>query len=105
MVQELGTLAAMSDDLAPAVTRIVFSEPDLRARAYLKQLGHEARLTIREDAVGNTFLRWWGKDPDAPAVGTGSHTDAIPHSGRFDGTVGVVGGLEAIRALQSSGFD
>jgi N-carbamoyl-L-amino-acid hydrolase len=37
-------------------------------------------------------------------VGTGSHCDAIPHSGRFDGTVGVLGGLEAIRALQRAGF-
>ena len=42
-----------------------------------------------------------GRQPDLPAVGTGSHIDAIPHSGRFDGTVGVLGGLEAIRALQA----
>src|SRR5207248_113041 len=33
-----------------------------------------------------------------------SHIDAIPHSGKYDGTVGVLGGLEAIRALQASGF-
>ena len=37
------------------------------------------------------------------AVATGSHIDAIPHAGRYDGTVGVLGGLEAIRALQRSG--
>jgi N-carbamoyl-L-amino-acid hydrolase len=36
-------------------------------------------------------------------VGTGSHIDAIPHAGRYDGTVGVLGGLEAIRALQRAG--
>src|SRR6201999_1934111 len=59
---------------------------------------------IREDAVGNTFARWQGSRPDLPAVATGSHIDAIPHSGRFDGVVGVLGGLEAIRALQASGF-
>ena len=40
----------------------------------------------------------------AGAVGTGSHIDAIPHSGRYDGTTGVMGGLEAIRALRRSGF-
>ena len=39
-----------------------------------------------------------------PAVATGSHTDAIPHSGMYDGTVGVLGGLEAIRALQRANF-
>ena len=39
-----------------------------------------------------------------PAVATGSHIDAIPHAGKFDGVVGVLGGLEAIRALQRAGF-
>jgi N-carbamoyl-L-amino-acid hydrolase len=101
---QLETLAAFSDAPAPAVTRIVFSEHDLRARAWLKGLCAEAGLEIREDAVGNTFARWQGSEPDLAAIGTGSHTDAIPHSGRYDGTVGVLGGVEAIRALQRSGF-
>jgi ureidoglycolate amidohydrolase len=104
LTRELEALAAFSDAPAPAVTRIVFSEQDSRARAWLKKLFAEAGLAVREDAVGNTFARWQGADPDLPAVGTGSHTDAIPHSGRYDGTVGVLGGLEAIRCLQSSGF-
>jgi len=102
--QELDTLAAFSDAPAPAVTRIVFSDQDMRARTWLKGLCAEAGLAIREDAVGNTFARWHGTDPSASSVGTGSHIDAIPHSGRYDGTVGVLGGLEAIRALQSAGF-
>jgi len=100
---ELETLAAFSDAPAPAVTRVVFSEKDMQARAWLKGLCVDAGLDVREDAVGNTFARWSGSDPQAAAVGTGSHIDAIPHSGRFDGTVGVHGGLEAIRALQESG--
>jgi ureidoglycolate amidohydrolase len=37
-------------------------------------------------------------------VGTGSHVDAIPNAGQYDGTVGVIGGLEAIRALQAAGY-
>src|SRR5579863_267215 len=104
LTRELETLATFSDAPAPAVTRIVFSEPDLRARAWLKELYSEAGLHVREDAAGNTFARWQGTDSGLPAVGTGSHTDAIPHSGRYDGTVGVLGGLEAIRSLQRSGF-
>jgi N-carbamoyl-L-amino-acid hydrolase len=104
LTRELETLAAFSDAPSPAVTRIVFSDQDLRARAWLKQLYDEAGLDIREDAVGNTFARLQGADPKLPAVGTGSHTDAIPHSGRYDGTVGVLGGLEAIRALKRGGF-
>ncbi|HEY7118366.1 MAG TPA: M20 family metallo-hydrolase [Tepidisphaeraceae bacterium] len=101
--QELETLASFSDAPAPAVTRVLFTEQDVAARAYLKGLMAQAGLTIRQDAVGNLFGRWPGTDPDIPAVATGSHTDAIPHSGRFDGTVGVLGGLEAIRALQRAG--
>ena len=61
-------------------------------------------LNIREDAVGNTFARWVGEQPDLPAIGTGSHIDAIPNAGMYDGAVGVLGGLEAIRALQRAGF-
>jgi ureidoglycolate amidohydrolase len=104
LVNELETLASFSDAPAPAVTRIVFSSADLAARQYLKTLFEQAGLDVREDAVGNTFARWNGADRDAPAAATGSHIDAIPHSGRFDGTAGVLGGLEAIRALMRAGL-
>jgi N-carbamoyl-L-amino-acid hydrolase len=87
-----------------AVTRIVFTPRDLEARAWLKALAEDAGFTVRVDPVGNTFFRWPGSDPALPAVGTGSHTDAIPHAGMYDGTVGVLGGLEAMRALKESGF-
>jgi ureidoglycolate amidohydrolase len=86
-----------------AVTRIVFSKDDLLARAWLKTLAAKEGFEAREDAVGNTFLRWEGMEPELPAVATGSHMDAIPHAGMYDGTVGVLGGLEAMRALKRSG--
>jgi ureidoglycolate amidohydrolase len=102
---ELEQLASFSDAAVPAVTRVVFSDADLRARAWVKQLCTEAGLSVREDPVGNTFARWRGRDDEAGAVGTGSHIDAIPNSGRYDGTVGILGGLEAIRALKRSRFE
>src|SRR5690242_3969731 len=102
--RELEKLATFSDAKPVGVTRIVFSEADRRAREYVKGLCVEARLAVREDAVGNTFARWNGEGPDEAAVATGSHIDAIPNAGRYDGTVGVLGGLEAIRALQRAGF-
>jgi ureidoglycolate amidohydrolase len=101
---ELEKLAAFSDMPAPAVTRVVFSDADRRAREYVKSLCAEAGLAVREDAVGNTFARWVGASPELPAIGTGSHIDAIPNAGMYDGTVGVLGGLEAIRALRRAGF-
>lgn len=104
LIGELDKLAGFSDTPAPAVTRIVYSQPDLRARGYVKELCRAASLEVREDAVGNTFARLPGSQPDLPAVATGSHLDAIPHAGRHEGAVGVLGGLEAIRALQTARF-
>jgi ureidoglycolate amidohydrolase len=104
LASEIAALAAISAADPPVVTRIVFTDSDLKARAWMKQRCMEAGLSVREDAVGNTFARWVGLDPSAPVVGTGSHIDAIPNAGKYDGVVGVLGGLEAIRALQRSGF-
>jgi len=101
---EIETLAAISDAEPPAVTRIVFTPTDLKARAWMISRCEEAGLAVRQDAIGNIFARWNGADPAAPAVGTGSHIDAIPNAGKYDGVVGVLGGLEAIRALQRTGF-
>ena len=101
---EIEALASISDAESPAVTRIVFTATDLKARAWLTARCEEAGLALRQDAIGNTFARWAGSDSEAPAVGTGSHIDAIPNAGRYDGVIGVLGGLEAIRALQRSGF-
>ena len=104
-LQALGTLTdAESSPDGTAVTRVVFSADDLRARAWLKNLASAEGFEIRDDAVGNIFVRWPGTEPDLPSVATGSHTDAIPHAGMYDGTVGVLGGLEAMRALKRSGL-
>jgi N-carbamoyl-L-amino-acid hydrolase len=104
LLAELAALALISEAKPPVVTRVVFSQADLSARAYVKRLFADAGLTVEEDAVGNTFARWQGSDPALAPVGTGSHIDAIPNAGSYDGTVGVLGGLEAIRALQRAGF-
>jgi N-carbamoyl-L-amino-acid hydrolase len=104
LLSEIEELASFSDAEAPAVTRIVFTPTDIKARAWMKARCEEAGLTVRQDAVGNIFARWNGSDPAAPVIGTGSHIDAIPNAGKFDGVVGVLGGLEAIRGLRQSGF-
>jgi ureidoglycolate amidohydrolase len=104
LLSEIEALAAFSDADPPAVTRVVFTPPDLKARTWLKKRCEEAGLVVREDAIGNTFARWIGADPSGSVVGTGSHIDAIPNAGKYDGVVGVLGGLEAIRVLQSSRF-
>lgn len=102
--RELDTLATFSDCPPPAVTRVLFSEADIAARAYVRGLYQEAGLTVRVDAVGNEFARWEGTDPSLKSLATGSHLDAIPNAGRYDGTLGVLGPIAAVRALRDAGF-
>jgi N-carbamoyl-L-amino-acid hydrolase len=104
LMSELEALAAISELEPPAITRIVYSEADRRSREWFHTLCDEAGLSVRVDAIGNIFVRWEGSEPELAAIGTGSHIDAIPHAGAYDGTVGVLGGLEAIRALKESGL-
>jgi ureidoglycolate amidohydrolase len=100
---DLERLASFSDAPPPAVTRILWTPRDLEMRAWLKTRALESGCSWREDALGNSFIRLEGTEPDLSAIGTGSHNDAIPFSGRYDGTVGVLGGLEALRAVQRAG--
>ena len=102
--RQIEELAAISEASAPVVTRVLFSEADLAARRYVRGLCREEGLEMRIDAAGNEFARWVGAEPALPAVASGSHIDAIPNAGRFDGVVGVLGALAAIRDLRRAGF-
>src|SRR5204863_2525865 len=83
--QEIDALALISENPPPVVTRILFSEADTRGRAFVEKLAQDAGLSARQDAAGNIFMRWQGENPNLPAVATGSHIDAIPNAGKFDG--------------------
>ena len=102
--RRIDELALISEAPAPVVTRVLYSEADMRGRDYVRKAARDAGLTVREDAVGNIFARWEGSEPTLPAVGSGSHTDAIPNAGRYDGVVGVLGAFEALAALKRAGF-
>jgi ureidoglycolate amidohydrolase len=100
---EIDELALITEVEPPVVTRVLFSEADLRGRDFVKKLCREAGLALRTDEVGNIFARWDGANGNLAPVATGSHIDAIPNAGKFDGVVGVLGAIEAIRALKKSG--
>lgn len=106
VVEQLSTLSAMSDDVAPAVTRILFTEKDVMARKYITSLMEDVGLDVTFDGMGSIVGTWTGDSPrrGLGAVMTGSHCDAIPLAGAYDGTVGVLGGIEAIRVLKKAGF-
>ena len=83
-----------------SVTRLVFSIKELRSRQFLIHLMRQAGLQIHIDRIGNIFGRLNGTNPKAPAVLAGSHLDTVLHGGKFDGTMGVIGALEAVRTLK-----
>ena len=59
----------------------------------------DAGLDVRIDAGGNTFGRRAGSGSDTRPIVIGSHTDSVPHGGRFDGALGVLAALEVARTL------
>lgn len=83
-----------------------FLENDLKARAYVKQLMQDAGLIVTQDSMGSIFGTLHAADgtTDTGVVATGSHCDAIPLAGMYDGTLGVIGGIAAIKALKEAGF-
>jgi beta-ureidopropionase / N-carbamoyl-L-amino-acid hydrolase len=85
-----------------AVTRLVFSIKELRSRQLLLHLMRQAGLKIHIDAIGNIFGRLNGHDRKAPAVLAGSHLDTVIHGGKYDGPVGVIGALEAVRTIREN---
>jgi N-carbamoyl-L-amino-acid hydrolase len=85
-----------------AVTRLVFSIKELRSRQLLIHLMRQAGLKIRIDVIGNITGRFDGTNPKAPAVLAGSHLDTVIHGGKYDGPVGVIGALEAIRTVREN---
>src|SRR5690625_4062464 len=81
------------------INRLAYSPVEQQAVEYIIQLLKEAGLNVRKDAAGNIIARRNGEDPTLPAVTFGSHIDTVYNAGGYDGTVGVIAGLEIIRSL------
>lgn len=85
-------------------TRVLFTEPEVGARNYVKGEMKKLGMTIHEDAIGNIFGVYPGTDATLPPVWTGSHIDTVLNAGMFDGMSGVVAGLEAVRLIREAGI-
>jgi beta-ureidopropionase / N-carbamoyl-L-amino-acid hydrolase len=86
------------------VKRLTLSDVDRQGRDRFAALCAEAGLTVRVDAIGNMFARRPGRDPSRKPVLVGSHLDSQPSGGKFDGALGVLGGLEVMRSLNDLGI-
>ncbi len=95
----LNTLAEIGKLAKGGVRRISFSQEDQLARQLVKNWMEEAGMTTCVDTAGNLIGRYKGKR-NLPALATGSHIDSVPSAGRYDGTLGVLAGIEVVRALK-----
>jgi allantoate deiminase len=95
---DIETLATFSAG-GEGVNRLTFSKEDRAARAYLREQMTSAGLAVVEVPPGVLLGRLSPPGSSGPAVMSGSHIDAVPAGGRFDGIVGVVGALEVGRVL------
>jgi N-carbamoyl-L-amino-acid hydrolase len=86
------------------VNRQALSQEELAARGQMLDWASERGFSTSIDDIANLFIRLEGTEPDAPPVLTGSHIDSQPTGGRFDGTFGVLAGLEVIEAVVASGL-
>lgn len=82
------------------VSRLALSPADLEAREWFIGRARAAGLEVSVDPVGN-ILALEPEGPDPPLL-SGSHLDSVPHGGRFDGALGVVSALEAVRAIREA---
>ena len=85
--------------------RLTLTDLDKQGRDLFISWCEDAGCTVSIDAVGNIFARRPGRDETKPAVMMGSHLDTQPTGGRFDGVLGVLAGLEAIRTLNDHGIE
>src|ERR1700722_11165510 len=86
------------------VRRLALSGVDKAGRDRFRAECESLGLTVRVDAIGNMFARRPGRDPDRLPVLFGSHLDSQPSGGKFDGALGVIGGLEVMRSLNDLGI-
>jgi len=99
-------LAEFNDDpAAGGITREVYTPTYTAALEWVAERMRGAGLQTRVDAFGNLWGRWEGAEPGAPRVVTGSHVDTTLNAGRYDGVVGVLGAIEAVRSLRDAGFE
>lgn len=85
--------------------RVALSDSDKEMRDVFVGWCREAGCAVTVDQVGNIFARRAGRDESLPPVLIGSHLDTQVNGGRYDGIVGVLAGLEAIRALNDRGIE
>jgi beta-ureidopropionase / N-carbamoyl-L-amino-acid hydrolase len=86
------------------IKRLTLSDEDKKVRDWFKAQCQALGCTVSIDACGNMFAVRSGKRSDLPPIAMGSHLDTQPTGGKFDGVLGVLGALEALRTMVDLGY-
>jgi beta-ureidopropionase / N-carbamoyl-L-amino-acid hydrolase len=87
------------------ICRLTLTDLDRTVRDWFKQKCEALGCTVSVDEVGNMFARRPGRNNAMPPIAMGSHLDTQPTGGKFDGALGVLGALEALRTLHETGYE
>jgi hydantoinase/carbamoylase family amidase len=99
LLENLAELAQIGADPAGGITRLAYTSADLEARNWFTEKARNAGLAISIDPIGNILAVEPSETDKAPVL-SGSHLDSVPGGGRFDGALGVVVALEAVRSIR-----
>jgi N-carbamoyl-L-amino-acid hydrolase len=105
LLGDLDNLARIGATPEGGVCRPAFSEADVAGREWFAGLAGEAGFHIRRDGAGNLSAVLPASAAEAKTILTGSHLDTVMNGGRFDGALGVLSGLEAMRTVRDAGLD
>jgi N-carbamoyl-L-amino-acid hydrolase len=97
--EHLNALAQFGKNPQGGVSRVAYSEADVRGREYVLGLMRDAKLEVSIDAAGNLIGRRAGSDNSLKPILFGSHIDSVPEGGNFDGDVGSLGAIEVAQTL------
>jgi N-carbamoyl-L-amino-acid hydrolase len=106
-LMELKEIGAYDDEATGlrGVRRLALTDADAEGRRRVVQWMTEAGLEVRVDRIGNVYATRPGRDRSLPCVLMGSHIDTVATGGAFDGTLGVLGGIEVARTFDDAGIE
>jgi allantoate deiminase len=104
LAQHIETVSQYGKFGETGVCRPTLSSVEKEAFLVVGEWMREAGMSVHIDHFGNLIGRLEGKQKEAPILMMGSHLDSQPYGGRFDGTAGVLAGIEAVCALTEAGL-
>lgn len=97
-------MARVGPGVAGGNNRQTLTDADAEGRRLFQSWAEDAGMTMQVDRLGSMFLRHEGAEPDRDPVYIGSHLDTQPTGGKYDGVLGVLAGLEVVRAIRDMGI-